>query len=79
MAESHQPQEEIQIVDSKLKVEVYQDNFMEVLFYFQIIFLKDSFYVWIGTKPSTMQNLYAAVNSNFVNSEKFIFICFGKE
>jgi hypothetical protein len=67
MAEEHSANivDGVQFVEPQIKVEIFKDAFMDVVFFYQIIYLKDSLYIWVGCKPPEMHNLYASVISKF--------------
>jgi len=54
------------IVPSSLEIIQFNDVFMEMKLFFQIIFLQDSFQVWIGSIPPRIGSLCVAFPSSFV-------------
>lgn len=58
----------LQIVPSQIEIHSFSDMVMDVPIYFQIVFLKESYCIWIGNAPPRLDNLAFAMPTPFVRS-----------
>jgi hypothetical protein len=52
--------EGVEIVEPQLKIEIQKVVFMEIEIFYQFIFLKDSIYIWLGTRTAEMNNFHVS-------------------
>jgi len=55
----------IEYTQSKITRKEFQFLFMDTPLYFQILCLKDSFFVWVGTKSYSLENLSVSVATTY--------------
>lgn len=57
-----------ELVDPKLRIHAFSAPFEESTIHFQFVFLKDSFFLWIGQRPADMAHLAVAMHPSFVST-----------
>ena len=55
---------EVRPADPSLRVHSFSDSLLNYQLHFQVVSLKNSFFLWVGTDP-TLVNLSCAINSAF--------------
>jgi len=50
---------------SSIKISQFSEFFSELNLFFEIIFLKDSYFIWIGVNPPELENIAFAINTPF--------------
>eukprot|EP00026_Physarum_polycephalum_P024257 Phypoly_transcript_30456.p1 GENE.Phypoly_transcript_30456~~Phypoly_transcript_30456.p1 ORF type:complete len:139 (-),score=12.79 Phypoly_transcript_30456:3-377(-) len=54
-----------QLTEPKIKIHHFSETFMETPLYFQILCMKDSYFVWIGTSSIKLESMFASVPSPY--------------
>lgn len=57
-------------VECKFKVHEFSDTFLDQTVHFQILRMKDSLYIWIGSSPE-LSSLAVAMCTKYVSSRNF--------
>jgi len=52
-------------VAHNLNIEAWQEAFNDKTIYFQVYLLKDSYFIWIGSNPASMNNLNVALMTSY--------------
>lgn len=65
MASAASSLQDVEIQEPTLQMHQFSELFVDRKIFFQIIFLKDSYFVWIGTEPSHFGSLSVSMPNPF--------------
>jgi len=56
---------EIKMEEPTIQIHQFTDTFLDTKIFFQVIFLKDSFFIWMGSGPPQLGHLSLSMKSKF--------------